>query len=56
MTLEDVNNLFKYKSDKSLDSWTGLQYDGVNLYGDCEDYCIYLNKNVKYFKDKEKSL
>lgn len=51
MTLEKVNKLFAYKSDKSLDSWTGLQSVDGRLVGDCEDYCITLKREVEYFKN-----
>jgi hypothetical protein len=52
MELADLNKNFIYQSDKNLDNWKemGLNKDG-KYYGDCEDYCITVKKNVPDFKD-----
>lgn len=55
MTLEEFNKQYKYKTDGTLygfmEVWEEpkLQNDGF-YYGDCEDYCIFLNNNIEEFE------
>lgn len=55
MTLEQFNSKYRYKLDKDnfgfKEVWTmpKEKEDGL-IYGDCEDYCIFLKHNVEQFK------
>lgn len=56
MTLADLNNKYKYKSDKEkfgfIEVWEipKLQNDGF-YYGDCESYCLFLKNNIEQFEN-----
>ncbi len=55
MTLEEFNKKYKYKKDIDKYGFNEVwlepkEVDGI-YEGDCEDYCIYLKRNVPEFKD-----
>lgn len=56
MRLDDFNSKYIYKTDKEKhglsEVWEipELQDDGF-YYGDCESYCLFLQKNIADFKD-----
>lgn len=57
MTLEEFNKKYKYKKDIDKYGFNEVwiepkEVDGI-YEGDCEDYCIYLKRNVPEFKDWE---
>lgn len=55
MTLEEVNELYKYQSDLDKygfnEVWAEPRLVNGMYKGDCEDYCILLKRNVPEFKD-----
>ena len=57
MTLEEFNKKYKYKKDIDKygfnEVWLEPKEVDGRYEGDCEDYCIYLKRNVPEFKDWE---
>ena len=55
MTLEEFNSKYVYKTDKDkfgfIEVWEIPELQDGIYYGDCEDYCIFLKKNIEEFAD-----
>lgn len=53
MTLEEFNKKYKYVYDKDrygfIEVWTEPKEENGTIEGDCEDYAIYLKRNVSEF-------
>ena len=55
MTLKEFNKKYKYVSDSEKynfsEVWAEPKEENGVYEGDCEDYCIYLKRNVEGFED-----
>jgi predicted transglutaminase-like cysteine proteinase len=44
--LDDLNKRFTYRSDPRWDSWSFMSTTDPQIFGDCEDYSLYVAKEL----------